>query len=82
MKALSLFNENFIVSEKLLQQYQLASGLKVSDLPEDQRRSLCSFLGKPFNSHFRVASNDRITLLAHSNFRLPDFERNGTLKRH
>lgn len=72
MNALSLFNENFIVSEKLLQQYQLASGLQMADLSEDQTRSLCSFLGKPLNSRFRVASNDRLTILAHSNFRLPD----------
>jgi len=71
MQALSLFNQNFSVTEYLLQLYQLFHGMKKVDLKEDLRLAVCACLETPENTAFQPAANDRALLLAKSAVPMP-----------
>ena len=71
MQALSLFNQNFAVTEYLLQLYQLFHGMKKVDLKEDLRLAVCACLETADNTAFEPAANDRALLLAKSAVPMP-----------
>ncbi|MBN1547850.1 MAG: hypothetical protein JW902_14460, partial [Syntrophaceae bacterium] len=69
---LTIFNQNFAIVERLLQMYQLANGLRQSELPDNLKQSLGSFWGEPENTYIKYAANDRIAILSRSATRFPD----------
>ena len=69
---LSIFNQNFAIAERLLQIYQLANGLRPSELPSNLKQTLCDFWEEPENTHIKYAVNDRIAILSRSAARFPD----------
>ena len=69
---LTIFNQNFGIAERLLQVYQLANGLRPSELPSSLKQALCGFWGEPENAHIKYAVNDRVAILSRSAARFPD----------
>jgi hypothetical protein len=71
MNALSVFRQNFAVAERLLQQYQLAGGLRWSQPSEALRQVTRCVWGQDENSGVRLATNDHMIALFHPTARIP-----------
>lgn len=71
MRALTLFNQNFAMAERSLQLYQLAAGLKRSQLPDHLKLPLCSFWGEPENACLQHASNDKVIIFTRPTASIP-----------
>lgn len=72
MEALTLFNQNFAVTQSLLQLYELFNGLKKTDLKDDLRLALCAFWETPNNTAIQPALNDRIMIMARAANPIPE----------
>jgi len=72
MEALTLFNQNFSITEHLLQLYQLFHGLKKVELKEKLRIAVCAFWNAPENTALEPAINDRAILLTKSAIPVPE----------
>jgi hypothetical protein len=66
MQALTLFNQNFAVTESLLQLFQVFGGLSAQELTEELRLAICANWEVPSSSVVHHACNDRVTVLARS----------------
>ena len=72
MEALTLFHQNFAVTESLLQVYRLFHGLNKADLTDKLRLAICADWGAPENSVVQHARNDRVSVLARATTRIPE----------
>ena len=73
MEAYTLFNQNFSVTQSLLQLYELFSGLKKTQINDNKLwLALCSFWEAPENAAIHPALNDRVMVLARSSNPIPE----------
>ncbi|MBA2882813.1 outer membrane murein-binding lipoprotein Lpp [Desulfosalsimonas propionicica] len=73
MEAYNLFNQNFSVTQSLLQLYELFNGLKKTQINDNNLRlALCSFWEAPENAAIHPALNDRVMVLARSSNPIPE----------
>lgn len=72
MEPLTLFKQNFAVSESLLQLYQVFQGLTRKELQEELRLAVCVHMKLPANAILDHAVNDRVAVLATSAARIPE----------
>jgi hypothetical protein len=72
MEALTLFNQNFAVTQSLLQLYELFSGLKKTELKDDLRLAICGFWERPNNTAIQPSFNDRVIVMARAANPIPE----------
>jgi hypothetical protein len=72
MQPLTLFNQNFAVTESLIQLYQLFHGLKKTELKETVRLAICSLWDAPEGTNIHPALNDRVIVLARAATTIPE----------
>lgn len=71
MHALTVFHQNFAIAERLLQQFQLASGLVWSSPPEDLVRALPEAWAAQGAVGFQLATNEHALILFRPTARVP-----------